>query len=103
MEVAMKIWIILTLSALVLAGCTTAAAPELGNDDEQTLPEPEVRIETSTEAAPEPVVESTPRLQLDDLGEAPEINNEVWLNTSGPLRLADLRGRVVLLDMWTFG
>jgi hypothetical protein len=28
---------------------------------------------------------------------------EVWLNSDLPLRLADLRGQVVLLDMWTFG
>ncbi len=38
-----------------------------------------------------------------DLGEAPELQNEVWLNTDEPLRLANLRGKVVLLDMWTFG
>ena len=40
---------------------------------------------------------------LEDLGVAPELSNQVWLNTQGPLRLADLRGKVVLLDMWTFG
>jgi hypothetical protein len=43
------------------------------------------------------------RASLDDLGAAPELKNEVWLNTETPLRLADLRGKVVLLDMWTFG
>ena len=32
-----------------------------------------------------------------------ELINEVWLNTDQPLRLAELRGRVVLLEMWTFG
>jgi len=40
---------------------------------------------------------------LKDLGPAPELANEVWLNTDSPLRLADLRGKVVLIDMWTFG
>ena len=40
--------------------------------------------------------------QLADLGEAPELTNEVWLNTDASLRLADLRGQVVLLEMWTF-
>lgn len=39
---------------------------------------------------------------LPSLGQAPELRNDVWLN-SEPLRLADLRGQVVLLDMWTFG
>ncbi len=40
---------------------------------------------------------------LPDLGEAPELTNEIWLNTETPLQLADLRGKVVLIDMWTFG
>lgn len=39
---------------------------------------------------------------LPSLGLAPELRNDLWLN-SEPLRLADLRGKVVLLDMWTFG
>jgi len=38
-----------------------------------------------------------------DLGPAPELTNEVWLNVDTPLRLADLRGKVVALEMWTFG
>lgn len=40
---------------------------------------------------------------LPDLGLAPEFTNDIWLNTDHPLRLADLRGKVVLVDMWTFG
>lgn len=41
--------------------------------------------------------------KLPDFGAAPEFTNESWLNTDTPLRLANLRGKVVLLDMWTFG
>jgi thiol-disulfide isomerase/thioredoxin len=33
---------------------------------------------------------------------APELAGRGWLNTSGPIRLRDLRGRFVLLDFWTF-
>ena len=33
---------------------------------------------------------------------APEINNEVWIN-SPALKMADLRGKVVLLQFWTYG
>jgi hypothetical protein len=40
---------------------------------------------------------------LSDLGPAPELTNEVWLNVDAPLRLANLRGNVVAIDMWTFG
>ena len=39
---------------------------------------------------------------LPDLGSAPELTNTTWLNTASPLRLAELRGKVVGLEMWTF-
>ena len=40
---------------------------------------------------------------LPDLGPAPELTNDIWLNVDSPLRLADLRGKVVIVEMWTFG
>lgn len=56
---------------------------------------------------PSPVVEESPMeieaTALPNLGPAPELQNEIWLNTDHPLRLAELRGNVVLIDMWTFG
>ena len=39
---------------------------------------------------------------LPDLGSAPELTNTIWLNTASPLRLANLRGTVIALEMWTF-
>ena len=33
---------------------------------------------------------------------APDITNETWLN-SAPLRLGDLKGKVVMVEFWTFG
>src|SRR2546422_1856036 len=33
---------------------------------------------------------------------APELTNTSWLNADRPLRLAELRGRVVLLNFWVF-
>ncbi len=42
-------------------------------------------------------------VDLVDHGPAAEWKNQVWLNTEQPLRLQALRGKVVLLDFWTFG
>lgn len=88
----MNRWL-LVLFSLVLAACAPAAQidqPEFG---------PLATPRTNTPASAELPVKSN----YPDLGPAPELSGSVWLNTSIPLRLADLRGRVVLVDMWTFG
>ena len=52
-------------------------------------------------------IEKTDAKKEDDAGDAvrfraPELDGGVaWLNTAGPLRLRDLRGKIVLLDFWT--
>ena len=40
--------------------------------------------------------------QLPSRGPAPELTNDTWFN-SAPLRLADLRGKVVMVEFWTYG
>ena len=58
-------------------------------------------VETAEVAAP--TAEQLELLaKLRPQGEAPELLNEVWLN-SEPLKLADLRGNVVLVEFWTYG
>ena len=82
-----RLWFF-TLLLFGLSACGTAATLE----PEADKPEP---VPAST---PIPTVASFP-----DLGPAPELTNEVWLNVDAPLRLADLRGKVVAIEMWTFG
>jgi hypothetical protein len=59
----------------------------------------EVPPTTDTPPGPTPL----PAVILPDLGLAPDFTNEVWLNTEGPLNLETLRGKVVLVEFWTFG
>ena len=40
-------------------------------------------------------------VNLPQRGIAPEFDNQTWIN-SEPLQLAQLRGKVVLVDFWTF-
>ncbi len=58
----------------------------------------------ATGCAASPSSTKNPRqANYPDLGPAPDLEGDTWLNTDTPLRLADLRGKVVLVDMWTFG
>jgi hypothetical protein len=48
-------------------------------------------------------VPTLPATLLPDMGPAPDFDNEIWLNTDQSPDLATLRGRVVLVEFWTFG
>jgi hypothetical protein len=98
------------VTALLLVGCvftppTPAAAPPLPPQANTAAP---VLIPTNI-----PVVEQnadsalTPAQQqllagLPALGAAPELQNEIWFN-SDPLQLSALRGKVVMVEFWTYG
>jgi len=57
----------------------------------------------TTSTGDQTVTNSISSAALPDLGPAPELTNNIWLNVDSPLRLADLLGKVVAIDMWTFG
>jgi hypothetical protein len=78
------------LFLLGLAACGTVATQ--GPESETPKPMP------TRATFPDPSAGSG-----QNLGPAPELANEIWLNVDAPLRLADLRGKVVAIDMWTFG
>lgn len=100
--------IILICSFLLLAGCsllpdTTNPISQNNQVKEEPLDPPQVRRgQIRSGGTVEPTAEII-RADLDNLGPAHELTNQVWLNADQPLRLAKLRGSVVLLDMWTFG
>jgi hypothetical protein len=63
----------------------------------------EAMPEEVAETRPGPTDEQMQLLQsLKVLGTPAELHNEVWLN-SEPLKLADLRGQVAIVEFWTFG
>jgi thiol-disulfide isomerase/thioredoxin len=64
-----------------------------------------ILVGCAPQASPPPQADpSMPKLvSLPDLGPAPELTNETWLNVDSPLRIADLHGKVVIVEMWTFG
>lgn len=77
-----------TFIAIFLAGCAARGqAPDIADQVVET---------------PKPV-RTVAQADINNFGAAPELTGDVWLNAAEPLRLADLRGKVVLLDMWTFG
>ncbi len=71
--------------------------PEMTADKEEMAP---AEVE---EMHPQPTEAQLQLLaRLPVLGSPAELNNEVWLN-SEPLKLADLHGKVVIVEFWTYG
>lgn len=107
MEGRRFIWITaVSILLLILAACTTTSEPEGGTVEillDTTVVPPTRENPPATETAVSPTAEEAIMLDLPDLGPAPEIVNQTWLNTDEPITIASQRGKVILIEFWTFG
>lgn len=63
-----------------------------------------VKVKSKPNSVPNSVVKPLEMTSnLPNYGPAPELTNENWLNTSKNPELSNLKGNVILLEMWTFG
>lgn len=108
-------------TVLIMAACRAEVQSEVAFSDVEdgveatavapTTPHSNPAFASATQAPP-----ATPTLtpteipptkeavNLPDLGPAPEITNQVWLNTDEPVTLASVQGeKAMLVEFWTFG
>lgn len=91
----------------VVVWCVSFSTPFAAAPIQTEMMESDDAMEASEEtsmADPAPTYDPIPlTVELQDLGSAPEITNDTWINANAPVRLADLRGKVVVVEFWTFG
>jgi hypothetical protein len=79
----MKVMFVLMILALLISGCSMI------NNENREL----------SVNMPKEIKE----VELRYYGQAPELEGSIWLNTDFPLQISSLKGKVVLIDFWTFG
>ena len=85
------------LLTLLASACTMPAALDAFLAADTTPAAPATTIAPTATTLPPFVAD------LPVLGVAPELHDGAWLNSASPLSMAGLRGKVVALEMWTFG
>lgn len=86
---------------LFLAACSPEESLPNATEGGEISPESVVAAPQPTQSPESPM--EVLAVHLEDRGPAPEIENEIWLNTEKPLPLSSQQGKVVLLEFWTFG
>jgi len=92
-------------AAIITSTPVPAVQANAGKPQEQQMEQPKsVNAPTPQAIAPvEPQFDFPyPNIKLDDMGPAPELTGiQGWIN-SKPLSIGGLRGKVVVIDFWTF-
>ena len=88
----MRVFVVLfSLIAFVATACTGGGATEAS-------------VASAVSSSTTSSVAASTAEEASDRTPAPEFpDNLDWLNVDGPLDLASLRGKIVLLDFWTYG
>ncbi len=77
-------------------------APTLAPTETSAPAETATPVPTDTPVAT--VAPTSPAWRYANSGPAPQdFLSEPWINTDQPIHLADLEGKVVLVEFWTFG
>lgn len=82
---------------MVSAETEVVSEEAMAASEEEAMPVEEIVADQGPTEAQQQLLASLPAE-----GIPPELYNEVWLN-SDPLKLADLHGKVVIVEFWTFG
>jgi thiol-disulfide isomerase/thioredoxin len=100
----------LALSALLLAACAGGSTAEPTSPPADTpdvsAASPEPTASLPEDPTPADADSTTPELDERFIGQipAPDFPTDLeWINTDSPISLRDLRGKVVLIDFWTYG
>ena len=95
-----KLALILAAAALLVAGCRDSMTRAPGR--QVTTPDGTIVTPVQAQARAVQPRATDPRHPFPRRIEAPEFPSDLtWLNTSSRVKLADLRGKFVLLDFWT--